>query len=182
MRKLISILLLAVMMVSLLTGCCLSHDWKDATCTTPKVCAKCGKAEGEALGHNWETSIFYDLKECLTCGEKDMTSMLPSLASTYNATYNSDTNELVIETGPIGNEYSSFWEYWDANPNANDDDIRNIGYALGLSLDQVNNLMKTKKTDGVKTITGSYSNTSQILSVTAEYTDKDRLRITFCVK
>ena len=28
-----------------------SHDWTDATCTSPKKCKKCGMTEGEALGH-----------------------------------------------------------------------------------------------------------------------------------
>lgn len=25
----------------LLTGCCLTHDWQEAACTTPKTCSVC---------------------------------------------------------------------------------------------------------------------------------------------
>ena len=35
----------------LLSGCCLVHDWKDATCDTAKLCIRCGDTYGEALGH-----------------------------------------------------------------------------------------------------------------------------------
>lgn len=34
------------------TGTALGHDWQDATCTTPKTCARCGITEGSALGHS----------------------------------------------------------------------------------------------------------------------------------
>lgn len=33
----------------------LGHDWKDATCTAPKTCDRCGTTEGTALGHIWKT-------------------------------------------------------------------------------------------------------------------------------
>ena len=35
MRKAIALLLVLVMAFSL-SGCCLKHEWKDATCTEPK--------------------------------------------------------------------------------------------------------------------------------------------------
>lgn len=186
MRKLISILLLAVMMVSLLTGCCLSHNWQEATCTTPKVCEKCGKAEGDALGHNWKDVNFFGRKECINCGEMDIAASLPTLASEFNATYNSDTNELVIETGPIGNEYKSYREF--VLDNAYDSlsdtfsNITMIGTALGLTWDQTESLTKVTESYGIKTMTVSYSVANQTLFVTAEYTAKDGLRVTFCVK
>lgn len=34
------------------SGCCLSHDWAEASCTSPETCTKCGEAQGEALGHD----------------------------------------------------------------------------------------------------------------------------------
>ena len=43
------------------------HEWKDATCTEPKVCLNCGATEGEVLGHNYEKGT------CTRCGEKDTT-------------------------------------------------------------------------------------------------------------
>ncbi len=32
-------------------GC--THTWKNATCTSPKTCTKCGETSGTALGHNY---------------------------------------------------------------------------------------------------------------------------------
>lgn len=34
-----------------LTGLCLSHDWENADCDTPKTCLICNKKIGEAIGH-----------------------------------------------------------------------------------------------------------------------------------
>jgi len=48
MKKLI-VLLLALLVIFTINACCLNHDWKDATCTEPKTCTKCGAIEGEAL-------------------------------------------------------------------------------------------------------------------------------------
>ena len=38
-----------------------SHNWIEATCTSPRTCSVCGKTEGEKLEHD-----FYDGK-CVTC-------------------------------------------------------------------------------------------------------------------
>lgn len=53
----------------MLTGCCMSHEWKEATCTEPKACAKCGETEGEALGHTWVDATCATPKTCSVCGE-----------------------------------------------------------------------------------------------------------------
>lgn len=55
----------------MLTGCCMSHEWKEATCTEPKTCAKCGKTEGEALGHTWVEATCAETKHCSVCGETE---------------------------------------------------------------------------------------------------------------
>lgn len=34
-----------------------SHNWKKATCTSPKTCSKCGEIEGMELGHTTTTGI-----------------------------------------------------------------------------------------------------------------------------
>ena len=31
----------------------LSHDWSEATCSTPKKCKNCSATEGEALAHSY---------------------------------------------------------------------------------------------------------------------------------
>ena len=70
MKRLLSIVI-AVVAVFVLTGCCISHQWEDATCTKPKTCAKCGKTEGEALGHTWVDATCTEPKTCSVCGETE---------------------------------------------------------------------------------------------------------------
>ena len=36
----------------------LSHDWADATCTSPKTCKKCSATDGKALGHTFGTATY----------------------------------------------------------------------------------------------------------------------------
>ncbi len=63
--------LLVISMVTvtmMLSGCCLSHDWKEATCTQSKTCVKCEETEGEALGHTWANATCSAPKTCNTCG------------------------------------------------------------------------------------------------------------------
>lgn len=55
----------------MLTGCCMNHEWKEATCTEPKTCAKCGETEGEALGHTWMDATCTEAKHCSICGETE---------------------------------------------------------------------------------------------------------------
>lgn len=68
-RKIKSIIIIALS-VFLLTGCCISHDWQDATCTEPKTCIKCGKTEGRELGHTVSKRANYQ-EDCVceVCGE-----------------------------------------------------------------------------------------------------------------
>ena len=63
--------LVAVIAVFVLTGCCISHQWEEATCTTPKTCAKCGKTEGDPLGHTWKEATCIEPKTCSVCGETE---------------------------------------------------------------------------------------------------------------
>lgn len=77
--KLISIMLLCCTML-LLSGCCLQHEWQEASCTTPAICIKCEKTEGEALGHeegeiqvtdvNWVTAKETFRSVCPACSEE----------------------------------------------------------------------------------------------------------------
>ena len=63
-----SILLGTLAITFLLCGCCLSHDWVEASCTAPKTCSRCEKTEGEALEHQWEAATCKAPKTCDTCG------------------------------------------------------------------------------------------------------------------
>ena len=53
------------------TGCCMNHEWKEATCIEPKTCAECGKTEGEALEHTWVEATCAEPKHCSVCGEQE---------------------------------------------------------------------------------------------------------------
>lgn len=60
-----------LLICGILSGCCVSHDWQEATCTIPKTCSKCEKIEGEALGHTWVEATCTEPKTCSTCGETE---------------------------------------------------------------------------------------------------------------
>lgn len=66
MKKII-ILLLSIAVGICLVGCCFSHEWVDATCTTPKTCSKCGKTEGAVSSHTWNAATCTTLKTCSIC-------------------------------------------------------------------------------------------------------------------
>ncbi len=68
MKRVIS-LVLALAAVLSLAGCCLNHEWEEATCTEPRTCVKCGKTEGEPLSHDWEEATCTEPKTCSRCGE-----------------------------------------------------------------------------------------------------------------
>lgn len=61
--------LLLVVLIATLTGCKCKHEWQDATCTAPRICVKCGEAEGEPLGHKWQGATCEEPKCCTVCGE-----------------------------------------------------------------------------------------------------------------
>ena len=63
------IVLISVMVC--LSGCCLRHEWQDATCTSPRTCIKCGETEGEALGHEWQDATCTSPQICIKCGETE---------------------------------------------------------------------------------------------------------------
>ena len=49
-------------------GAALGHTWKDATCSAPKTCSKCGATEGSAAGHSWTDATCTAPKTCAKCG------------------------------------------------------------------------------------------------------------------
>lgn len=67
-KTVLSIGVLLLMNV-MLTGCCLKHDWQEATCTEPKICSVCEKTKGEPLGHTWEEATCTEPKTCTVCGK-----------------------------------------------------------------------------------------------------------------
>lgn len=48
------------------SGSC-SHEWTEATCTTPRTCTICSKTKGGAIGHDWIPATCETAKTCKTC-------------------------------------------------------------------------------------------------------------------
>lgn len=68
MKKKLTVLLMAVLCMTLLTGCFCQHVWKDATCKAPKTCTKCGETEGEASSHDFLPATCIRPRTCKSCG------------------------------------------------------------------------------------------------------------------
>ena len=68
MKRIIATMLVCILLLPMLAGCCLSHDWQAATCQAPVTCAKCGKTQGEILPHNWEKATCEKSETCTQCG------------------------------------------------------------------------------------------------------------------
>ena len=112
MGKLWKVLIVAAML-ALLPGCCLKHEWAEATCTAPKHCVKCGETEGEALGHTWRDATCTAPKTCATCGTTqgealghtwvDRTMEVPKTCSVCNATEGSPISctEVLLKKIPV---------------------------------------------------------------------------------
>lgn len=62
-------LMLALCMLIVLSSCSLfcKHEWKNATCTDPKTCARCSKTEGDALGHTGGNATCTQKAICTVC-------------------------------------------------------------------------------------------------------------------
>ena len=70
MKKRIALIVAAVLLLGVLSGCCLSHEWVEADCVNPKTCAKCGVVEGEELGHDYQDANCESPKTCSRCGKE----------------------------------------------------------------------------------------------------------------
>lgn len=56
-----------------LASCGCKHEWKDATCTEPQTCTKCGKTQGETLGHMYGEEKVLKEPTCTETGSKELT-------------------------------------------------------------------------------------------------------------
>ena len=106
MKKLFTLFLTLIFVALLLfslASCECTHEWKAATCTTPKTCTRCGKTNGSALGHaygDWivdheatETEVGAKHRICSVCGKTE-TAEIAKLSHTH--------------------KYSTEWSYDDA--------------------------------------------------------------------
>lgn len=81
-----------------------SHTYKDATCTAPKTCTKCGATSGSALPHTWKAATCTEPETCTVCGAtsgnaighmwKDATCAAPATCSVCGIT----TGDVVAHT------------------------------------------------------------------------------------
>ncbi|MBQ3488705.1 MAG: hypothetical protein IJA71_10515, partial [Clostridia bacterium] len=71
------------------------HIWKDATCSSPRTCALCGKTEGQKLEHDWIAATCKTPETCSLCGEtrgsfghkwEDATCLQPKTCQVCHAT------------------------------------------------------------------------------------------------
>ena len=70
MRKIKILTLTTILVFSVLgSGCCIKHEFAEATCTEPATCIKCGETEGEPLGHTWAEATCTEPATCTVCGE-----------------------------------------------------------------------------------------------------------------
>lgn len=69
MKKTVKLVFVVAIIMFVLTGCCLKHEWKDATCVDPLTCAVCDKSKGEPHGHVWSDATCVDPMTCKVCGE-----------------------------------------------------------------------------------------------------------------
>ena len=86
MKRKLSVLLLFVVLIMALTGCCFHKEWSDPTCETPKTCIKCGETEGQPLGHIWQPRNTEVPETCSRCaatrGERIITDPRFTTAAT----------------------------------------------------------------------------------------------------
>lgn len=66
--KKVCLIVLSLIMLLVFSGCCLSHEWVEASCAAPKTCSKCAKTEGEPLSHQWKEATCTAPKTCTSCG------------------------------------------------------------------------------------------------------------------
>lgn len=96
-----------------LTGCGHTHEWQEATCTTPKTCIKCNETEGEALGHTWTEATCIAPKTCSVCGETEGEALGHTLTE---ANYQqAATCEICKET--VGEPLQADYEAWGIDKN-----------------------------------------------------------------
>lgn len=58
-----------ILCAALMTDWDCEHQWKDATCTSPKTCSLCEAIEGESLGHTWVGVDWEHSEVCASCGK-----------------------------------------------------------------------------------------------------------------
>lgn len=90
---------------TILTGCCLSHDFTTASCTQPQTCTKCGETEGEPLEHTWVDATCTEPKQCSVC---NLTEGNP-LGHTYSNATCTEPQTCTVCGATTGKPLSHVW-------------------------------------------------------------------------
>ena len=65
-----------------------THNYSNATCTTPKTCSGCGATVGTANGHSWKNATYSAPKTCTVCGATEGVSLtVPGQANYHGHVY-----------------------------------------------------------------------------------------------
>lgn len=71
-KRALKVVSMGLLCTVLLSGCCIPHDWKEATCAEPQTCVKCGKTKGEPTeDHDWKEATCTEVKVCLVCDREE---------------------------------------------------------------------------------------------------------------
>ena len=75
MKKII-FTLITILTIFILVSCgeC-EHDWKEATCNSPKTCSLCSETSGTALDHSWADATCAAPKTCSLCKKTEGTTL-----------------------------------------------------------------------------------------------------------
>ena len=100
-------LLLFLALICTLTGCGCKHEWKDATCETPKICSLCEEVEGEPLGHSWQEATCEAPKTCSGCGLTEGEALGHSWAEATCEAPRTCTNCTMTEGDALGHSWNN---------------------------------------------------------------------------
>lgn len=71
MKRIVSLIIAALLCGSLLAGCGHDHIWAPASCDEPKTCISCGETEGTAPRHIWVDATCDKARHCSVCDKTD---------------------------------------------------------------------------------------------------------------
>lgn len=139
----------------LIASCGHKHTWKNATCTSPKICSECGETEGEALGHSIEVGI------CDQCGEIQGSEVFQKIVDKvadaeidYNVSFNA-----IVYSGAT--EVSQFKKAVDSHSAGFNSYIKKINEAIELCGDyEILSSYKEKLEDATKGLPTSMNGTN----------------------
>lgn len=111
MKKAFLSLLLIVLLIGLLTGCC-SHEFAPADCEHPETCQKCGETQGEPLGHDWLDATCEAAQTCTRCGKTQGEPLGHDWLDATCETAQTCARCAAIQGEPLGHDFGT-WTFTD---------------------------------------------------------------------